>query len=275
MSCDWVRNVLSMLLYGELSFEEEEAVHQHLEGCENCRAALDREKGLHRALDEAEAAAPPDLLLECRRSLRQRMGQRAAQRGLIRRLWDWTGQPVPPILWKPAGALALVALGFFAARLTAPETPARPPESGPVTAPVSFLEPEIQHLLLAAARDSSDASLRLDSMDILRKQTASPDVRQTLVRAVRSDPSSGVRLKALEGLKPYAGDPEVQSALAKVVLSDDNPGVRTQAIDLLVQHKDVAIVGTLQELLATEQDDYIRERCQSALRAMKASVATF
>ena len=275
MSCDGVRNVLSMLLYGELSFEEEEAVHQHLEGCGNCRAALDREKALHRALDEAEAVTPPDLLLECRRNLRQGLGRSAARRGLLGRLWDWTAQPVPPVLLKPAGALALVALGFFAARLTAPEVVQRHSESAPVTEQVGYLEPEIQHLLLAAARDSADPSLRLDSMNILRRQTASPDVRETLVRAVRSDPVSGVRLKALEGLMPYTGDPGVQSALAKVVLSDDNPGVRMQAIDILVQHKDVAIAGTLQELLATGQDDYVRERCQSALRAMKASMAAF
>lgn len=95
MNCDKVVKALSLLLYGELTFEEEEAVHQHLEECGNCRQALERERSMHRALDEAELPVPADLLVECRRELRQRLGQAGARRGLLGRLWDWMGQPVP------------------------------------------------------------------------------------------------------------------------------------------------------------------------------------
>jgi len=60
MTCDWIRGVLSLFLYGELSFEEEESVHGHLETCEPCRAALERERALHGALDQTALEPPPE-----------------------------------------------------------------------------------------------------------------------------------------------------------------------------------------------------------------------
>jgi len=79
----------------------------------------------------------------------------------------------------------------------------------------------------------------------------------------------------MDALKPYAGASEVRSALAKVLLVDDNPGLRTQAIDLLVQKKEDALVGLLQELVQRDSNDYVRLRCQRALQEMDASVGTF
>jgi hypothetical protein len=52
-------------------------------------------------------------------------------------------------------------------------------------------------------------------------------------------------------------------------------GVRARAIDLLVQHKEMALIGTLQRLMEKEPDDYIRLRSQRALQAMNASVEPF
>ena len=53
-TCEKVREQLSMLLYGELSFDEEGAVDTHLESCAECRAALERERDLHAAFDQVE-----------------------------------------------------------------------------------------------------------------------------------------------------------------------------------------------------------------------------
>ena len=103
----------------------------------------------------------------------------------------------------------------------------------------------ILRLLLAAARDSSDPGLRVESMDILRTRAESEEVREALLSALQNDPNAGVRLKAMEGLKSFTSHPEVQVVLAEVLLSDDNPGIRTQAIDLLIQHKEIGIITIL------------------------------
>ncbi len=269
MNCEEIQERLALFLYGELSFEAEEAVHQHLEDCELCRTALDRQKALHSALDGAEAPVPQSLLAECRRALRTSLEQEGGRRSLMRRLWDWTEQPVSPVFLKPAGALALVAIGFFAARLTttSPSAPATQVPAGP--------DPATRQVLLQAAKDSSDPGLRLSSMEVLRSHASAPEVRQTLIDAVRSDPNSAIRLKAMEWLEPYRADPQVRSVMEKALLSDDNLGVRTEAIDILIQHKDTAIVGILQQLMEKERNDYIRQRCEKALGEMNASLVTF
>jgi histidinol dehydrogenase len=86
-----------------------------------------------------------------------------------------------------------------------------------------------------------------------------------------------VRLKALEALKPYNAEGEVRGALRKVLIADQSATVRMQAIDLLIQapFDQNEMAGLLQKLMHQEQNSYIRQRSQSALRAMNASLETF
>ncbi|HML18919.1 MAG TPA: zf-HC2 domain-containing protein, partial [Bryobacteraceae bacterium] len=59
ISCAKAREQLAMLLYGELSFEEEERVESHLDQCAACREALGRERVLHQAFDNVEITPSP------------------------------------------------------------------------------------------------------------------------------------------------------------------------------------------------------------------------
>jgi len=117
----------SSLLYGELTFEEEDKLRQHLETCGRCLDDFEREQRLHQALDRYQAEIPGTLLAECRRSLREEIGElRNHKRSLFSRLGEFASMGP----WtRPLGALALIAIGFFAARLTEPGT-------GPDPAPV-------------------------------------------------------------------------------------------------------------------------------------------
>ncbi len=133
----------------------------------------------------------------------------------------------------------------------------------------------IQRLLLTAAKDPSDAGLRVESVNLLKNQPQSAEVRRALLYAVQHDSNAGVRLKALDGLKEFADDPETRQTLTQVLLKDDCPGVRTQVIDLLIQHHTDSMVGVLQEVMGKEQNGYVRMRCQRALQDMNASVETY
>ena len=46
MICEAVVKQLPLLLYGELTFDEEEAVHQHLEACAALPVRTDEDDGL-------------------------------------------------------------------------------------------------------------------------------------------------------------------------------------------------------------------------------------
>jgi hypothetical protein len=100
-------------------------------------------------------------------------------------------------------------------------------------------------------------------------------VRDALLNVVARDSNAGVRLKALDGLKPLAGDPQVRKTLAQVLLADDNPAVRMQVVDLLVLHRDDSMVGVLQNLVQKEDNNYVRLKCEKALKDMNASIGTF
>ncbi len=306
MKCDEAKKTLPLFLYGELSFEEEERLELHIDECDACRDALAHEKALFKSLDAAEITPSAELLAECRAELRQRLMHVEPDRASF---WDKIRQGFTihfhfaPGIMQPIGAIAMLLIGFFAARMT-PSAFFGSMNSAslvePATSRVRYVEPagpgkvqivvdetrqrtlagnlddqSIQRLLLTAAKDPSDAGLRVESVNLLKNQPQSAEVRRALLYAVQHDPNAGVRLKALDGLKDFADDPETRQTLTQVLLKDDCPGVRTQVIDLLIQHHADTMVGVLQEVMGKEQNGYVRMRCQRALHDMNASVETY
>ena len=315
MTCEEARKNLPLFLYGELSFDEEELVEVHIDECTSCREELAREKRMFAALDRAEILPVPKALEDARAELHRRLASgsaRAGQQGFPQRssgVWDKIREGFSihfhfaPGLAQVAGAAAMLALGFVTARVTPNSLLGRFNSAGiePGTSRVRYVEPlsprrvqivvdetrqrvlsgnvdddAIQRLLLAAAKDPSDAGLRVESVDLLKNNSQSSEIRKALVYALEHDSNAGVRLKALDGLKQFASDPDTRQALTQVLLKDDNPGVRTQVIDLLVEqrHND-AMVGVLQELMEKEDNNYIRLRCQKILQDMKASAEMY
>ena len=312
MNCDVVTKPTPLLLYGELSFEEEELMQQHLDVCGSCRSETERTKALHESIDCAELEPDPVLLADCRRNLRIATSALAENGGPHRRAWsEFIGRLSPHgSAWnwfgKPVSAVTLIAMGFFGGRLIPPGGGALQVsrmalgENAPVASRVRFVEPgnsgqvqivleetrqrvlsgdvdddAIRTLLLRAARESSDPGVRVETMDLLKAQPQAADVKRALLHALRTDANAGVRLKALEALRPSAADSETRHALAEVLLKDENPGVRTQAIDLLTSKREPELVGVLQEIMTRENNNYVRMKCQRALNEMNASVETF
>jgi anti-sigma factor RsiW len=309
MTCEEARKNLPLFLYGELSFDDEEQVEIHVDECASCRVALAREKALFRTLDEAEVVPGPEQLEESRAELRRQLALSSRPaRGTS--WWDKVREGFTirlhfaPGIAQVAGAAAMLALGFLTARVAPNSFLGNWHSAGlgvdPGTSRVRYVEPlgpgrvqvvidethqrvlsgnvddqAIQRLLLTAAKDPSDAGLRVESVDLLKNNSQSAEIRTALVYALEHDPNAGVRLKALDGLKQFAEDPDTRQALTQVLLADDNPGVRTQVIDLLVQRHTDAMVGVLQELLEKEDNGYIRMRCQKVLQDMNASAETY
>ena len=308
MTCESVLELIPVYFYGELPPAEEELLEQHLHTCPECTRQMERQRAMAAALAEHQVQVPPALLEDCRADLM------AAVQGGAPRL---VTKPAPGP-WKlflealshsfrdlgrlrqPVGAVALLAIGFFAARLpihnsgatTAPSTDqvfntvrsVQPDADGRVqiafdetrrrTVAGHMDDDNIRRLLLAAAREDNPA-VRVESVDVLKNRSTSGEVRDALLNAVAHDPNAAVRLKAVEGLKPLAGDPAVRKTLAQVLLADDNSAVRMQVVDLLVEHRDDDIVGVLQNLMQKEENSYVRLKSEKALKDMNASVGTF
>lgn len=301
MTCQDAARHLSLYLYSELTFEQEEQLEQHLDGCGDCRSELERERALQRAMDVSAAEPSPELLAACRREFDRRIVAETQQPAFWARVRNGIASLAPyRAAWRPLGALALVAVGFFGARLwDATSSTAEPSlvrvrslSPGPrgdlqlgleevrrkmVTG--SLDDQRIRQMLIAAAADPADPGLRVQTVEVLSELAKAPgdssDVRRALLRAVAEDDNAGVRLKAIEGLRQFGGDPETRRVLAGVVLADENPGVRTHAIDMLVERPQADSIGTFQELMMRESNPYIRHKTRDALRLMNASAETF
>ena len=306
MTCDAVRKLIPLYYYGELTPEEEDQAEAHIHECGACARQMEAARALAAALDRRRMEAPASLLADCRTDLAAAV--RGAPAEPAWRLWlGAAGATLAGFTrWRqPLGAVALIAIGFFAARLvpapagsqvsTASLAPsegvfvnvrsAQPDSSGRVR--IAYDEtrrreisgaidnPEIQKLVLAGAHEEDDPGVRVESVGLLKDRAGSGEVREALMNALLHDTNPGVRLKALEGLKPLAAEPPVRGALSQALQFDDNDAVRMQAVDLLTLRRDEAIVGMLQNLVQKEDNGYVRSKCAKALKEMNASIGTF
>jgi hypothetical protein len=310
MTCDSVAKLIPLYFYGELTPDEEDRLEQHLDSCVACTREMDQHRAMTVALDRQQPVVQPGLLEECRVDLMAAVRGGAPRAARIEK-GPWTlfleamGATFASFsrLRQPVGAMALVALGFFGARFSGSMSPSvsvagltpsddvfstvrsvRPGPSGQVQ--IAYDEtrrrtlsgrPEdqaIQKLLLAAAHEDNPA-VRVESMDLLKERTGSTEVRDALLNALSHDPNDGVRLKALEGLKPLGADAQVRKTLSQVLLTDTNPAVRMQVVDMLTAHRDESIVGVLQGVVQREDNNYVRQKLEKALKDMNASIGTF
>jgi HEAT repeats len=131
----------------------------------------------------------------------------------------------------------------------------------------SLNDPNIQQLLLYAARNNFNAGVRMDSVDLLTQQPNNQHVREALLYALRYDSNTGVRLKALDGLGPYVKDDvQVRDAVLESLMSDSNPGVRIEALHLLEPVRaDSSVRIVLQKLAAKDDNRYIRSQARSMI----------
>jgi hypothetical protein len=306
LKCEDCRELLVLEAYGELSVEQEEAIEAHVAACVACREERTTLARLHAAADEAAIEPSLELLAACRQDLHRAVAESAAA---TRAMPFWRRLLPEGGFWsmaaKPAMAMALFAAGFAGARLVPATGAPGGPAAGSTTSAVRnvrYIEPSadgqvrivydevrqreltgrvddqgVRDMLLTATRDPEDPGLRVDSMEVLRRRVEHEDVRTALVRALETDGNEGVRLKALEALKPFAGHPGVRTALTRVLVADKSATVRTQTIDLLVNTRrdEPELAGVLQELMRREENAYIRQRSQTALKAMNASLETF
>src|SRR5579862_7416174 len=213
MICETVRSQLAMLLYGELSFDDEGLVEEHLESCVECRAALEREQELHAAFDRAALEPPSSLLNECRAELLERLDAEpipshavsASPHGWWDRLVDALTL-APSAGWlRPAAAMALLAAGFFGARLA---------PSGFGFMGASMIDPGTSRVRSIEPGADGQVQIVVDEtrQRVISGRTDDQNIR-ALLQAATKDPSEGVRVETVDVLKSHAQTADVRDML--------------------------------------------------------------
>jgi HEAT repeats/Putative zinc-finger len=315
MTCDSVTKLIPLYYYGDLSPEEEDLFDQHLHECTTCTAEMERQRVLASALDRRRMEPPALLLEDCRADLMAAIAGGAPAAAPLHKPskgpWALFLEALNLSfagfgkMRQPAGVLALIAIGFFAARfstslpfasngigsmaMTSPDSTlatvrsVNVDQAGQVQLTVDETQrrqisgrlddPNIQKFILAGSR-GDNAAVRVAAVGLLKNPAGDQQALDALLNAL-ADPNDGVRMKALDALKPLAGDPRVSKSLSQVLLSDPNPAVRMQVIDLIVANRNDSTVGALQNLVQHEENSGVRLKASKVLKDWNASIGTF
>ncbi len=303
MKCEWVRENITLHVYGELADDARHELEQHVTRCADCAAELKAEREFHALLSHAPAAEPTPNLLAASRMRLQEALETAEQGGFWHRLAFDPANWLCQVRFSPALASVILILGFAGGVGTAYRVfnhPAQEPVSGAAQAPAeasitgiqsitqqpgtnqidikynttstletqgSLNDQRIQQLLLFAARNNYNSGVRMDSVDLLTQKPDVTQVRDALIYALRYDTNPGVRLKALDGLGGFVKDDvRVRDAVLEALVNDANPGVRTEALRLIEPVKaDGSVRGVLMTLAAKDQSQYIKSQARTML----------
>jgi hypothetical protein len=304
MKCEWVRENITLMVYGELADDARHELDQHVSRCADCAAELKAEQEFHTLLSQQTAAEPTPNLLAASRMRLQEALETAEQGRFWHRLAFDPGNWLRQVRFSPALASVILIFGFAAGIGTAYRVFAHPPQTTATTAAaptpaeasitgirsitqepgtnkiaikydtVSTLETQgsmndqrIQQLLLFAARNNYNSGVRMDSVDLLTQKPDVSQVREALVYALRYDTNPGVRLKALDGLGGFVKDDvRVRDVVLEALVNDSNPGVRTEALHLIEPVKaDGSVRGVLMTLASKDQSQYIKSQARTML----------
>jgi hypothetical protein len=303
MKCEWVRENITLHVYGELADDARHELEQHVARCADCAAELKAEQQLHAVLSQEREAEPTPNLLAASRMRLQEALETAEQGRFWHRLAFDPANWLRQIRFSPALASAILILGFAGGVGTAYKVTGHPAAGGTnVAAPTSaeasitgirsitqdpstntvniqydtvttqkaegsMSDQRIQQLLLFAARNNYNSGVRMDSVDLLTQKPDVSQVREALVYALRYDTNPGVRLKALDGLGSFVkNDTRVRDVVLEALVNDSNPGVRTEALRLIEPVKaDGSVRGVLMTLAAKDQSQYIKSQARTML----------
>jgi HEAT repeats/Putative zinc-finger len=307
MNCDWVKENVALYLYNELGDDARHEMEQHANRCEACAEELETVRAFQKTMSAMpQLEVNPNLLTQARMELQEALETTTQARGWARFALDpmaWVRQA----RFSPALAAVLLMVGFGGGvgatyqMVKRPAVPVEQPQAGAEQAAISGVrnvvqepgsnkvsieydrtmpgkvqgsmdDPNIQNLLLMAARTNYNSGVRMDSIDLLKQKPDDGRVREGLIFSLRYDSNPGVRLKALEALQGQVKqDIRVRNAMLEALLNDNNPGVRTGAMKALEQVKaDTSVRQALQQLAKDDPNAFIRSESRRVLATVQA-----
>ena len=262
LESELLRQRIRLYLYGELALAERKEVERYRDEMPEFRALFEEEEAFLLSLNDLDADAEADSLLDdCRHDLALAVaaegdfGRTASPlRRLGRRLRNLrSALAARPMVWQPAMAAALLFVGFYAgrdlrpARFLAPAPPAAASSGGSLSFDADHTLTGIETVQLDPV--GGQVRIVLEERRVVSGASSDPFIRGMLLDTVR-DSHAGARLSSLEALQGHASDSEVRRILLRSMLEDQNPGIRLKALDSVkgqVDEPDVraALVETL------------------------------
>ena len=112
MKCEWVRENITLQVYGELADDARHELEQHVARCADCAAELKATEEFHELLSKAPEFTPSPNLVAASRMRLQEALETAEQGGFFRRLAFDPANWLRQVRFSPALASAILILGF-------------------------------------------------------------------------------------------------------------------------------------------------------------------
>ncbi len=303
--CDKYKKWIILHSIGELADDEKDELERHLENCDTCRAALQRQKQFQREMEHYKAPEPSATLLdECRSELRTRLRQEKRQK-FAASWWELYAEKVSASL-KPSGvlvgAVAFLIFGIILGRYFFPSYQAmhrgydsevmyalargeiaprfetiRP---DPATEEIeirltsertysfrgSVQDEPIKTLLGYALMKESNPGLRIRSIKAIAAMPhADQEVESALIHALENDANEGVRLQAIRLLNDFPINERIKRALMGVLFRERNSGVKKEAVDALSQVGDAEVLEAFESVVQQDSSEYVQFKASTVL----------
>jgi anti-sigma factor RsiW len=278
MTCHAAREQFALLLYGELSFDQEERVEAHLDACGECRAALEQEKMLHAGFDSVEVAPSPSLLRECREDLRLRLIEEASQPASGAARSGWWDRFVDAITLRPASGLRRSFPGIPRSSSGMPRTSSGVPRTSsgvPRTTAGALLRPLGALTLIAIGFAAAQFAPRfvpvMDSGSGAFRAMGLGDVGAARVRNVEPSADGRVHIVLDETRQRIVSggvdDLQIRALLITAAQDPSDPGLRAETVELLTPSaKSADVRAALVLALRRDQNAGVRMKAMEALK---------
>jgi hypothetical protein len=280
MKCEWVRENITLHVYGELADDARHELEQHVARCADCAAELKAEQEFHSLLSQDCAADPtPNLLAASRMKLQEAL-ETAQQGGFLHRLafdpLDWLRQ----VRFSPALASAILIVGFAAGIGTAYKVFAHQPQvanatnpsAAPGSAPAEASITGIQSITQEPGTNQIEIKYNTVSTQEAQGSLNDQRIQQLLLFAARNNYNSGVRMDSVDLLTKKPDITQVRDALIYALRYDTNPGVRLKALDSLgpFVKDDVHVRDAVLEALVSDSNPGVRTEALRFIEPVKA-----
>jgi hypothetical protein len=300
-ACGEFETKLTLFLADELDSPEAAEVQKHIQSCDGCRAAFEREGEVLTLLSSNRPEPDATLLAGCRAGFFDSLDQQE-DRGWFRRIvgsflpLSWIS---PQPAWSAAFLLLIgFAVGLFGPRLLTHPSSAthpnqnssgtlsaiQPPGDNPTAVPSSTaitsldLRPADVASINVFPADGNQAPQVQLQMNTQRAMTLSgtvydDNVKNALIHVLqdsqRNDPD--VRLDAVDLLRIRNNDADVRAALCRAAHTDHNAAVRLKAVEALDGAEPQPLIRqTLLDALVDDQNPGVRVEAINELRDMAA-----
>ena len=200
MKCEWVRENITLQVYGDLADDSSNELEQHVARCADCAAELKAEQYIHALLSQTPATEPPPNLLAASRMRLQEALETAEQGGFWHRLAFDPANWLRQVRFSPALASAILIAGFAGGVGTSYKVLAHP-QQGPTTPAPTAAETSITGIRsITQDPGTNKIAIKYDTVATLDTQGSLNDqrIQELLLFAARNNYNSGVRMDSVD-----------------------------------------------------------------------------